>query len=468
MSTHGSTPALLAGATIHEDRLANGLRIVVAERHADPVVAVMMWYGVGGRHEPAELAGVSHFLEHMMFKGTEQHGKGELDRITTVLGGSNNAFTTPDHTAYWFELASDRWERAFELESDRMKGLLLDPAEFTAEKQVVLEELSMGEDDPWRHLMRQVQAALFGWHPYSRPVIGYRETLVPLTPEAMRAYHAAHYRPGNAILVVSGDVRPAEVMAAAVTWFGPIEDRAPAPVVPRPAGVALEANVRLVTHWDDGASRLVMAWPGARVGADEDYALDLVWAVLTGGKLGRLYRKLVVDGGLATSVSTNNDARVEAGSFWLYAEAVRGIEPAQLEAALEVELVRIGTELVSDVELVRAKRILAAGEAFELETVTEVAETLGEFATDLEWRAALEVTPRRNAVTAEALRSVAQRVLLDSRRVVGWSLPKPGAPVEAPGDAPVDTLPADGVAADLDDDEDEDDPLEDMEAEHEA
>jgi zinc protease len=460
MPTTGSTPALLAGATIHEDRLANGMRVVVAERHADPVVAVMVWYGVGGRHEPAELAGVSHFLEHMMFKGTERHGKGELDRITTVLGGSNNAFTTPDHTAYWFELASDRWERAFELESDRMKGLLLDPAEFTAEKQVVLEELSMGEDDPWRHLMRQVQAALFGWHPYSRPVIGYRETLEPLTPDAMRAYHAAHYRPGNAILVVSGDVRPREVMTAAETWFGPIADRAPAPVVPRPAGVALEANVRLVTHWDDGASRLVMAWPGARVGTDDDYALDLVWAVLTGGKLGRLYRKLVVEAGLATSVSTNNDARVEAGSFWLYTEAVRGVEPAQLEAALEVELVRIATELVSDVELVRAKRILAAGEAFELETVTEVAETLGEFATDLDWRAALDVTPRRNAVTAEALRSAAQRVLLDSRRVVGWSLPKPGAAV-----APA---PTDASAAELEEDDLEDFDDQGAEAEHEA
>jgi len=462
MHTTQSTTALLAGATIHEDRLANGLRVVVAERHADPVVAVMVWYGVGGRHEPAELAGVSHFLEHMMFKGTELHGKGELDRITTVLGGSNNAFTTPDHTAYWFELASDRWERAFELESDRMKGLLLDPAEFTAEKQVVLEELSMGEDDPWRHLMRQVQAALFGWHPYSRPVIGYRETLEPLTPDAMRAYHAAHYRPGNAILVVSGDVRPAEVMLAAVTWFGPINDRAPAPVVPRPVAVALEANVRLVTHWDDGASRLVMAWPGARVGTDDDYALDLVWAVLTGGKLGRLYRKIVVEAGLATSVSTNNDARVEAGSFWLYSEAVRGVEPATLEAALEVELVRIATELVPEVELVRAKRILAAGEAFELETVTEVAETLGEFATDLEWRAALDVTPRRNAVTAEALRSVAQRVLVDSRRVVGWSLPKVGAAAAA--------APSDAAAVELDEDDlDDQDDLEDSEdAEHEA
>ncbi len=445
MTTESTGLARLAGAVIHEARLDNGLRVVVAERHADPVVAVMVWYGVGARHEPGELAGVSHFLEHMMFKGTENHGKGELDRITTVLGGSNNAFTTPDHTAYWFELASDRWERAFELESDRMKGLLLDLAEFTAEKQVVLEELSMGEDDPWRHLMRQVGAALFGWHPYARPVIGYRETLEPMTPEAMRAYHAAHYRPGNAILVVSGDVQPSEVLAAAERWFGAIPDRAAAPSVPRPATPALEASVRLTTHWDDGASRLVMAWPGPRVGTDDDYVLDLVWAVLTGGKLGRLYRKLVVEGGLVTSISTNNDARVEGGSFWLYGEAVRGVAPERVEAAIEAELVRLATELVPEVELDRAKRILAAGEAFELETVTEVAETLGEFATDMDWRAALEVTPRRNAVTAEAVRNAVQRLLIDGRRVVGWSLPKAGAAASAPPDGEADDL-------DLDDD----------------
>ena len=137
-----------AGAIIHEHRLRNGLQVLIAERHDDPVVAAMVFYGVGARNERAEEAGVSHFLEHMMFKGSSKFGKGEVDRITTVLGGSNNAFTTPDHTAYWFELASDRWEIALDIEADRMSGLALDPKEFQSEKKVVLEELSMGRDDP--------------------------------------------------------------------------------------------------------------------------------------------------------------------------------------------------------------------------------------------------------------------------------------------------------------------------------
>ena len=140
------------GARLHEHRLRNGLRVLLVERHADPVVTSLLWYDAGARDEAPHEAGVAHFLEHMMFKGTRRHGKGQVDAITTQLGGSNNAFTSYDHTAYWFELSSDRWETALELEADRMRGLRLDEAEFRSEKAVVLEELAMGLDEPWRRL----------------------------------------------------------------------------------------------------------------------------------------------------------------------------------------------------------------------------------------------------------------------------------------------------------------------------
>jgi zinc protease len=152
--------ATKAGARIEERQLDNGLKVLLVERHFDPVVAVMLWYKVGARNELEREAGVSHFLEHMMFKGSQKFGKGAIDLVTTQLGGSNNAFTSSDHTAYWFELASDRWEKALEIEADRMRGLLLDPTEYEAEKKVVLEELSMGLDDPWRNVTELVQSAL--------------------------------------------------------------------------------------------------------------------------------------------------------------------------------------------------------------------------------------------------------------------------------------------------------------------
>ncbi|QDV09431.1 Protease 3 precursor [Planctomycetes bacterium Poly30] len=423
------TPPKYCGATVHESRLSNGMKVLVAERHSDPVVAVMVWYGVGGRHERPEEAGVSHFLEHMMFKGTDTLGKGAIDLETTVLGGSNNAFTTPDHTAYWFEFASDRWERALDLEADRMQSLALDPEEFASEKQVVLEELSMGLDDPWRALSEKVSTALFGRHPYAHPVIGYRDTLIPMTPADMRAHYERFYRPGNATLVIAGDVDPKRAIEAAEERFGKIADPEPSVADERrpPPAPDFSGLMRIETTWDDQASRLIMAWPGGVFGSDDDFVLDVVVTVLTSGKLARLYRRAVVNEGLATSVSANNDARQSAGGFWIYAEAVQGVAPATLEAVIDEEVARLRTELVNDDELTRAKKLLHASEAFESETITDVAETLGEYATDLEWKDALRVSERRNAVTAEMVRETCARLLSPGRRIIGWSLPEAAA-----------------------------------------
>ncbi|MCH2105088.1 MAG: insulinase family protein [Planctomycetes bacterium] len=412
-----------AGAVIHEHRLKNGLRVLIAERHDDPVVASMVFYGVGSRDEEEAEAGVSHFLEHMMFKGSARFGKGEVDRITTVLGGSNNAFTTPDHTAYWFELASDRWEVALDIEADRMKGLNLDTREFDSEKKVVLEELSMGRDDPWRRLTQAVSEAMFKRHSYRRPVIGYEDVLKGMSVETMRAYYERHYHPGNAVLVICGDVNPRRALKAARERFGsipagprPESERAP---ITEPAG-----EQRVTTHWDDSSRRLVMVWPTAVVGSDEDYALDVVTALLTHGRLSRLQARLVHDEKLAVSVSAANDTRVDSGVFWLYAECADGVDPRALERAIDDELTRLGSERLPQSELRRAKRILEASDAHESETVSDIAEELGEFAVDAHWRLAVEGVERNEAVTAVAVKEVTSRFLTPSRRVIGWSLPE--------------------------------------------
>jgi predicted Zn-dependent peptidase len=491
-----------AGAKIQEHKLENGLTILLVERHLDPVVAVMLWYKVGARNESEREAGVSHFLEHMMFKGTPRFGKGEVDRETTILGGSNNAFTTPDHTAYWFELASDRWEKALEIEADRMKSLLLDPAEFEAEKAVVLEELAMGDDDPWRSLSQEVQALLFPRHPYRRPVIGYPDTLKAMKPSDMRDYYARFYQPGNAILVIAGDIDPESAMQSVRAHFGSIlgpkhaaQDGASSSAVrtkaettvraPRNAarnagragtktadtktadtgtsdtgtsdsgtadtettdsgtaddgatneGASSRADAyrapqleprgerRLSMHWDDNGSRLCMAWPTVVVGTDDDFALDLVSALLTGGRMSRLHRKLVLERGLATSVSTHNDTRIDTGAFWLHAECAQGVAPETLESAIDAEIGLLSREIAGTAELERAKKILAASEAHESETVSDLAEDLGEFAADASWRMALETVDRIRRVNAKAVRDCAARLLRKDRRVVGWSLPR--------------------------------------------
>jgi zinc protease len=415
-----------AGAEISEHRLKNGLRVLIARRHLDPVVAVMTWYNVGARNELADEAGVSHFLEHMMFKGSKRFAKGEVDRHTTELGGSNNAFTTCDHTAYWFEFASDRWEHALEIEADRMSNLTLDAAEFESEKQVVLEELSMGKDDPWRNLSQDVNEALYGRHPYGRPIIGYADVLERMTADDMRAYYKRFYHPGNATIVLCGDVTKSAGLRAVRKHFAGIErgmDFADADCF-RPAEEEPKGERFLRVTWDDPASRLIMAWPAVSVGKDDDWNLDLVSALLTVGRTSRMHRRLVLEKGLATSIGTNNDCRVDRGSFWLYAEGAHGVALADLQAELDAELQRMADELVPAAELKRAKAMLDASEAHEGETVSDLAEDIGGFAVDADWKMAIESSARRGRVTAKAIRDTVRRLLTKERRVVGWSEPR--------------------------------------------
>lgn len=418
-----------AGAKIVERKLSNGLTVLVVERHAAPIVSVLLYYKVGVRNEPEHLAGVSHFLEHMMFKGTAQYGKGQIDLLTTMLGGSNNAFTGYDHTAYWFEFASDRWEQALALEADRMHGLVIEPEEFEAEKAVVLEELAMTEDDPWRELTREVGQALFAGHRYSRPVIGYSDTLQHMTAEDMRGYYDLHYRPENAILVICGDVKERSALKVVREHFGALGAGASgslAETYHRPL-VEPGSERRITCRWDDEARRLVMAWPTTSVGTDEDWACDLLNVVLATGRLSRLYRRLVQEKRLATSVSMSNDTRVDGGALWLYAECATDASPEALEAAIDEEFELLANELVSTKELTRARKMLLASEAHENETVTDLAEDIGSYAVDADWRLAVEGRERLASVRPKFLRDVVRKYLRPERRVTGWSVPE-GAP----------------------------------------
>ena len=416
----------MAGAKVKEHRLDNGMRVLLAERRGDPVVASVLFYRCGSVNEAEHEAGTSHFLEHMMFKGSERFGKGQVDEMTAALGGQNNAFTGYDHTAYWFEFASDRWETALDLERDRMTALTLDAAEFDSERQVVLEELSMGEDDPWRVLARRVEAAVFGRHPYGRPIIGTPSALLESTPASMRAYYDRFYHPGNAVLVVAGDIRSRAALDAVRARFADLP-AGPAHAVTdiyRPQIEEPMGEQRLSMRWDDQGKRLCMAWPTARVGTDEDYALDVLMTILANGRTSRLQRALVFEGQLATSLSASNDSRVEHGSFWLFAEAARDADPEAVEAVIEEELARLATKAPSAAEMKRARAMLLASEAYDGETVSDLAEELGEWAVDWEWRASFDGGERHARVTARDVQSVAANLLHRDRRVVGWCLPR--------------------------------------------
>src|SRR6266540_4282428 len=219
----GMAWAAQPAADVAEATLDNGLRVLVLEDHRSPVVSIQLWYRVGSRNERPGATGLAHFLEHMMFKGTPTHGKGEFARLVEQNGGRDNAFTTQDVTSYFVDIAADKLDLVIELEADRMHNLLLDPKEIDSEREVIIEERrTRTEDDPGGFLGEEVSSIAFKAHPYGVPIIGWVEDIKRITPEEIRAFYRTYYAPNNAIVVAVGDFKATEVLEKIRRRFGPI------------------------------------------------------------------------------------------------------------------------------------------------------------------------------------------------------------------------------------------------------
>jgi zinc protease len=403
--------------------LDNGFRALLVERRNLPVVATALWYGVGSRDEGVGESGVSHFLEHMMFKGTVRYGKGEIDRLTTEIGGRNNAFTDHDSTVYHFTLPAERWVEALEIEASRMNGCLLDPTEFESEKAVVLEELAMGQDDPWTMLFQEVEALAFQRHPYHRPIIGWREDLERVRVEQMRDYYARHYGPNRSFLVVVGAMDPARTADHVQRLFGKkVRCEARRPAIAETGG---GPERRTVIHAPGELVRIAFACRTCRVGDPDDLVLDVIAHALGIGKSSRLHRRLSIDERLAAQVGAHNDARLDPGLFWVQAELHHGVDPAVAEAAVREELGRVAARGLTDAEIARARVQIRSAFLFEEETALGKALKLGRFEalTDRGWRALETIEAAYDAIDNQAVRETAAR-WFGGEWTAGWSLPE--------------------------------------------
>ncbi|MCI0469121.1 MAG: insulinase family protein, partial [Nitrospirae bacterium] len=200
-------------ASVKEHTLNNGLKVLIINDHKSPLATFQIWYRVGSRDEPSGKTGISHLLEHMMFKGTQKHGSKQFSNIIQRNGGSDNAFTTKDYTMYYQTLSSDRIALSFELEADRMKNLLLDAKEVESEKNVVMEERRMRYDDEPKNLLyEEVVAAAFKAHPYHWPVIGWMTDIQSISSDDLREYYKKYYSPDNAFIIVSGDIAADKIL----------------------------------------------------------------------------------------------------------------------------------------------------------------------------------------------------------------------------------------------------------------
>jgi len=382
----------------------------------------MIWYRVGSRNEELGQTGKSHFLEHMLFKGTNRFKKGQIDLLTLKNGGSNNAFTSQDFTAYYFNFASDRWNLALEIEADRMVNCNFDPDEFEAEKKVVIEELKGGLDSPWGLLMQEVNAAAYKVHPYRNPIIGWLNDVERATAQEQQAYYQNNYQPNNAILSIAGDFDTDRVLDEVVRQFGGI------PAGRRTERVHIDepeqrGEKRILVRWRSKVPRIAIAYHAPAIATPDSYALQLLGIILTEGKSSRLYQRLVERDQTVTFVSADYGESKDPTLFHFRAEG-RGQHTAEeIEASIYDELRRIISDGVNDAELERAKHQIQAHFVLSRERTADQAMLFGQIESLCGLSYIDTYIPRITAITPAEVSAVCASVLGADNRTVGYLVP---------------------------------------------
>ncbi len=410
---------------IRTETLPNGLRVFLKPIPGSPVVTTMVAYKVGSCDEDEDATGLSHYLEHLMFKGTDKFLPGDIDRMTQRSGGRNNAYTTEDLTNYHFDFAAENWDTALRIEADRMRNLRIDNRhEFQQEKGAVISELEMYEDRPLDLEIKALLPALFGKKaPYGHPVIGERDHVKGATAEVIKNYYDHWYHPNNAALVVVGGFEVDKALARIKELFGSIPSaELPERKASSPFAVTKPVRIEIPSKFD--VPRMVMGFPGVKVGEPDYYALEIAQAVLSGGKTSRLYKKLVEGTQVTSDASASNNAGRHPGWFGISVELLQGKSRDVAEELVLAELKRLADEPVSDAELRRVKQGIVASAIFAREGVHELADSIARGVTlaDLDYLKSL--LPRLMAVTAAEVQAAAKKYLDPNRRVVVWSVPQ--------------------------------------------
>ncbi|MFP4161313.1 MAG: M16 family metallopeptidase [Ectothiorhodospira sp.] len=416
---------------VHTFELENGMRVLVRPDDRAPVVTSMVWYRVGSSYEHDGITGVSHALEHMMFKGTEAHPAGEFSRIISELGGRENAFTGRDYTAYFQQLAADHLERALELEADRMQHLTLPEDEFRREMRVIREERRLRtEDNPDALAREHFQATAWFNSPYGQPVIGWMTDIEAYTVEDLREWYERWYHPANALLVVAGDVDPEAVHRMAETHFGDIPAR-PVPEVKPRTETAQRGERRITVRAPARVPNLRMGYkvPALTTAPEpwEAYALLVAAGILDGGESARIPRELVRGRSLAASAGAGYSpfSRLDT-LFTLWATPAPGEDREAVESALTEMVSRLRENPPTERELERVKAQVIAQDVYRRDSIHGQALRIGLLeAIGLSWREGEAFAERVEAVTAEQVQEVARKYLDRSRRTVAWLDPLP-------------------------------------------
>jgi zinc protease len=429
----GSTTATDVASSVHEHVLSNGLKVLLAENPKAPVVTIQIWYKVGSRNEVMGRAGLSHMLEHMMFKGTERNPKGMFSRTIRKNGGNDNAFTSQDFTAYFENLAADRVELALALEADRMQGLQLEEKEFQLEREVVKEERRLRtEDDPQASLVEMLFAQAFLTHPYHWPVIGWFSDLNAMTLEDLKNHYDAHYSPNNATLVVVGDIKPDALLATIKRLFEPIP-KGPTPPPQRVAEPEQRGERRFVLKREAELPFVMVGYRVPNYMSEDSYALTILEAIASNGKSSRLYRSLLYDQKIALAVGAEyNILQAEPELFYCFGVVKPGAKTEDVEQAIYHEFERIQQAPPTEQELQRAKNQVEADYVFAQDSNFRQAMVLGQAETvGAGWRHIDKFLEHIRSVSAQDVQRVAKQYLTPDNRTVGILIPTAPAPEAA-------------------------------------
>jgi zinc protease len=426
-------PALAAAQeSVTTFTLANGLEVVVIEDHRAPAVTHMVWYRIGAADEPAGKSGIAHYLEHLMFKGTDDVGPNAFSGLVEALGGDDNAFTSWDYTGYFQRVAAEHLPRMMELEADRMRDLAMTPEDAATELQVILEERAQVlESSPGAILTEQMRAAQFMNHRYSVPIIGWRHEMEALTRDDAFAFYRDYYAPNNAVLVVAGDTTPDEVRGLAEATYGKLAPSGAITLRQRPTEPPQLAP-RRVTLTDPRVSEayVIRTWlaPERNPGDQTQAAALTVLAELLGGNptTSVLARALQFDTQQAIYTAAFYDGKsLDPTTFGMVVVPVPGTALQDAEAAMDATLAAFLAQGIDDADFQRIKTQLRAADIFARDNVDGLARSYGEALAVGLTVADVQAWPDTlQAVTKEQVMEAARALFDDRHAVTGWLMPQ--------------------------------------------
>lgn len=422
---------VLANSQVHQYQLPNGLKVFIKEDHRVPVVVTEVWYKVGSSYEPNGITGISHALEHMMFKGTQKYGPGQFSKTVSENGGEENAFTSNDYTGYYQMMDASKLPISLQLEADRMRNLLLQESEFKKEIEVVKEERRLRtEDNPQSLTYERFAAAAHVASPYHHPVVGWMWDLNAMTIDDVKKWYDTWYAPNNAILVIVGDVKPAETIKLVEKYFNPLK-KGIVPQAKQPGELKDYGARRIVVKTPAKLPLLIMGYntPVLKTASDktEAYALDVLSAIMDGGDSARFPKKFVRGQQLATDLDVSFDifSRLDT-VFTITAIPAPGKTTADLENAFLSEIKNLQTTLVTPEELARVKAQVIATKTYEEDSILNQANEIGALeAVGLSWQQMDEYVKRIKEVTPEQIQAVAKKYLQPEHLTIATLKPLP-------------------------------------------